>query len=159
MKHRYLVAVFLVLTVLTFFSIWKFNNEKKERGILYKTIFQIIGKYDNGETNCINIGLVDSYPWDTLFVFGPYSFPEAIDSRLGFFWLGSRFTQIKDSDSVALLVFVKGKTVRQYVEFYLGDGDFSMLHGTVVNKKDAIFKKNDLGDIVHIQCNSSNCCK
>ena len=157
-KSGFLIAL-CIFFLFSLLLVVKVNYEKHERKILYESIIQIIKKYENGESKCINLGNVNEISWEKLYIFGSYSYPEDIDTKLGTFWLGSRFTQIKYSDAVILLVFVKDNHVSQYVEFYKGDGDFSgNKTGLIYNKNEAKFVENEKGEITPISCNSNNCC-
>ena len=158
-KKRVLIfaSCFLVLISIVVLAI--LNYENLERDKLYESIIQLIQKYDRGESKCIDLGNIDLINWDKVYIFGPYSYPEDIDARLGTYWRGSRFSQIKYSDAITLLVFVDKGRVRQYVEFYKGDGDFSgNKTGLFFSKNEAKFKKNDLGEISQKYCDNDDCC-
>ena len=57
-----------------------------------------------------------SLNWDRLFVFNCYSNQTTVENALGFKWPEFRSTSIESSDSVVLLVFVKGNSVVHWYE-------------------------------------------
>ncbi|MEM8882836.1 MAG: hypothetical protein AAGD14_02055 [Planctomycetota bacterium] len=74
------------------------------------------------------------FEWERVHLFGPYTSPETIEKTLGFSWCGSVRTEIQWSESITLLVFVKGDSVVRHVVLRRGRGDFaglSMKSGTV----------------------------
>jgi len=72
----------------------------------------------------VDISAVTDFEWDTMYVFGPYTPVETIDSQLGFDWPGAEKTHIYSSDTFYLLVFVKNQKVVKYFKVPRTIGDF-----------------------------------
>lgn len=70
-----------------------------------------------GPGTVINFAEVAPFPWDRLYIFGPYTPHEYIHSRLGFHWQGVRQTSIELSDVVNLVVFVRNEKVVHWFEY------------------------------------------
>ncbi len=67
------------------------------------------------------------FGWEKFYVFPPYTTVETIENALGFRWRTAKKTGIGDRDDIALLVFVTGQTVQEYIEQPRNKGDFSRL--------------------------------
>jgi hypothetical protein len=70
---------------------------------------------------------VAPFPWDRLYVFGPYTSSEQINQCLGFRWQPLWPTSFQDSKGVNLVVFVYGKKVVHWFEFPRGCGELGYL--------------------------------
>jgi hypothetical protein len=57
---------------------------------------------------------VAPFPWDTVFVFAPYTPSTQVNRALGFSWSGS--DRIEGADAFVLLVFVANGRVSRFVE-------------------------------------------
>lgn len=123
-RNLFLLLFFSVVGIAMYFN---FKADENYRQLLRSDLADIISQNQTGEIPVVDFSTITTFVWDRLFVFGPYTSPEQIDSSLGSFWLGSRFTSIKSSDRVTLLVFTKNGHVVQYLEFPRGWGDFSMV--------------------------------
>ena len=125
---KYLLVLFalVVLVVLVVIvAVFDFRANQFERQSLQADLSEAISRYENGEINFVDFTTLATFSWDRLYVVGPYTSPKKIDSILGTFWLGSRFTPIQSSDSIALLIFTKRGHVVQYLEYPRGLGDFA----------------------------------
>ena len=89
-----------------------------------------------------SIDLQEAVPtqWEKVCVFGPYSDNEEIEQVVGFKWPAESRTNIKDSDGISLLLFVREKSVIEYVEQPRDEGDFARLDGRCFNSSTARFK-------------------
>lgn len=67
--------------------------------------------------------------WDRVCVLGPYSDNAKSAQTLGFDWPSGTLTNVRHSDAVSVLVFVRGGATVKYVEHSRGSGDFSNLSG------------------------------
>lgn len=56
------------------------------------------------------------FDWDRVFVFGPYSTSEEVESSLGFDWREYADSSIEGSDSVCLVVFVADGSVAAWYD-------------------------------------------
>lgn len=57
-----------------------------------------------------------TFAWDRMFVFGCYTSRSDVETALGFEWPDFRKTSIESSDSVCLVVFVRGTSVVYWYE-------------------------------------------
>jgi hypothetical protein len=64
----------------------------------------------------IDFAAETSFTWDRMFVFGCYSLQADVENALGFKWSGFRHTTIHSSDSVCLVIFLKGEKVVYWYE-------------------------------------------
>jgi hypothetical protein len=67
------------------------------------------------------------FAWDKVYVFAPYTPPEAIRKDLGFAWAEAGRTGIDSRDDVTLLVFVKNQRVVRSLAFPRNRGDWAMI--------------------------------
>lgn len=100
--------------------------DENYRQLLRYDLAKAISRNQTGEISDVDLSVIMTFTWDKLFIFGPYTSPKKIDTILGRFWLGSRFTDIEGSDQIALLMFTKNGRVIQYLKFPRNQGDFSM---------------------------------
>ncbi len=84
-----------------------------------------------GQGTVIDFVEAAPFSWDRLYIFGPYTSAECICNRLGFDWQGVSSTSIRESETVNLLVFVKGQEVVHWFEYPRSDGELEGL----VNQK------------------------
>lgn len=71
----------------------------------------------HGPGTVIDFAEVAPFPWDRLYIFGPYTPRAYIHSCLGFRWQGVRWTSIGDSDGINLVVFVRRGEVVHWFEY------------------------------------------
>lgn len=102
-----------------------FRLDVTSRQPLRAAISAEILEYRRGRVRAIDFSKVARFGWDKLYIIRPYTSPDQIDSILGTFWLGSRFTTIESNDGIALPVFMQRGHVTQYVEFLRGTADFA----------------------------------
>ncbi len=62
----------------------------------------------------IDIGSVTDFKWDRLFIFGPYTSTNTINSALGYQWPEASRTGLEMSDTFNLLVFERNGQVVEY---------------------------------------------
>src|SRR5690348_5682657 len=101
-----------LLVVTTMFGL--FACAKSDSGLI--KAFERSAQAANTSTNAvITVSALTDFQWDNLFVFGPYTTVEKIQSQLGYRWADAEKTHINLSDTFSLLVFVKdGKVVRYF---------------------------------------------
>jgi hypothetical protein len=75
----------------------------------------------------IDFAEVAPFPWDRLYIFGPYTSPEHVHKCLGFGWPEYRWASIRDSDGVNLVVFVRDRKVVHWFEFPRKNGELGYL--------------------------------
>lgn len=80
-----------------------------------------------GPGTLIDFAEVAPFPWDRLYIFGPYTPSEHIHSCLGFHWQGVRWTSIEESDGVNLVVIVRGGEVVHWFEYPRNHGELGGL--------------------------------
>lgn len=119
------LLILLLLCIVGIAVYVDFRADENYRQLLRSNLADVISQNQAGEIPVVDFSTITTFAWDRLYVFGPYTSPEKIDASLGSFWLGSRFTSIKSSDRVTLLIFTKNGNVIQYLEFPRGQGDFS----------------------------------
>ena len=117
------VAVIFGITALFIFS--KYKSDQNQKRQLVSELETVILQNKSGEISIIELSKITKFPWETLYIFGPYTSPDKIDSIIGRYWLGSRFISIESNDSVTLLVFTRNGRVVQNIEFPRAIGDFS----------------------------------
>lgn len=121
-RNLILLVLLSVVGMLVYFVLKASENNRQ---ILQTNLARAISQNQAGEIPVVDFSSITTFSWDRLYIFGPYTSSEKIDSILGSFWIGSRFTSIKSSDRITLLVFTKNGRVVQYLEFPRGQGDFS----------------------------------
>lgn len=87
-------------------------------------IADVVAKAELGKA--FSAGSLTDFAWDRLYVFRPHTGLGDIDSAMGFEWPRDSRTGIGTSDSIDLLVFVKGKKVVRYVDFNRSKGEFTL---------------------------------
>lgn len=80
-----------------------------------------------GKIKSFDMRILTDFPWDGLFIFGPYTPASEIEKALGFTWPPAKKSGIELSDSICLLVFVHQGRVTRYYEYSRLDGDWSLL--------------------------------
>jgi hypothetical protein len=91
-----------------------------------------------------DLGRCTSFPWEKLFIFGPYTGRDTIERTLGFSWPMADRTRISMSESFSLLVFVHDDSVAAHVEiprrwrFIVSPFDQPIAHA------DAVFQLQEL---------------
>ena len=113
-KCLLVLLLFVILEILLY--VWRQEVKADQVSFAHK-IDDAISYHEKNKTPYIDFSEITDFPWDSLYIFVPYTSHEKISKTLGFFWLGSRFTSIETNDGIVLLVFVKGKHVVHYLEY------------------------------------------
>jgi hypothetical protein len=77
--------------------------------------------------------------WERVCILGPYSGDEAAAKALGFDWKVDAHSSIRSSDTISLMVLVKGGEVTRDIDVPRRDGDFSGLSGQCFTRASAKF--------------------
>ena len=88
----------------------------------------------------VSLAAVFPSPWDKVCILGPYSDGKAVNTTVGFDWSDWSQSSIETNDGVALLLFLKGNTVLEWVEHPRRDGDFTNLSRQCFSREKAIFE-------------------
>ena len=80
-----------------------------------------------GPVTTIDFATIARFPWDRMYVFGPYTSAAQINASLGFQWQGVRWTSIDSSKGHNLVVFVKGNEVVHWFEHPRNRGELEDL--------------------------------
>ncbi len=80
--------------------------------------------------------------WERICFFGPYSHNAIAEKSLGFQWDIEEKTSIASSETVNVLVFVKGQTVVIFTEHPRNLGDFAELSDQCFDRTEAVFVRN-----------------
>src|SRR5436305_1523664 len=71
----------------------------------------LAGEIRRGPGTIVDFAQIAPFPWDRVFVFGPYTPKERIDESLGFRWHGLSKSGVDTSDGIQLVVFVWNQSV------------------------------------------------
>lgn len=88
---------------------------------------EITRQFQSSGRTFVNLGEAVPGDWEKVCMFGPYSDNKAAKKSLGFSWNLEKHSSISSNGEVALLVFIKGQKVLDYVEHSRKDGDFTNL--------------------------------
>ena len=88
----------------------------------------------------VNLAEVLPTPWDKMCILGPYSDGKAVNMTLGFDWPDWPKSSVETNDGVALLLFLKGGKVLEWVEHPRRDGDFTNLSRQCFSREKSIFE-------------------
>ena len=105
------------------------------------------------EKSLLANGIIDfkeiaNFSWDTLFLIPPYTTKEMIKSYTGLKKININ-TSITALDDIALLLFVSGNDIINYINFPRINGDFATL--AKINRNEAKFKIINTGDWINIK--------
>jgi hypothetical protein len=78
-------------------------------------------------------------PWQRVCVLGPYSTANAARASLGFDWNADAHSNVRDRDTVVLLIFVTRNIVVASTDYPRVDGDLSRLTGKCYPRSEARF--------------------
>ncbi|MBC8162876.1 MAG: hypothetical protein H7Z42_16835 [Roseiflexaceae bacterium] len=78
-----------------------------------------------GGSGAVDIGQIDQFGWDRLYVFTPYTPHTTVDEALGFAWAKVHELDIERRDDINLLVFTQGRSVASYLELPRNRLDFA----------------------------------
>jgi hypothetical protein len=73
----------------------------------------------------VDIGELDQFAWDRLYVFTPYTPHTTVDAALGFEWTKVHEIDIERRDDINLLVLARGRFVAAYLELPRSRLDFA----------------------------------
>jgi hypothetical protein len=85
----------------------------------------MIGRYQMGEVEVVDISAVTTFSWQRLYIFSPYTTLSKITDTVGRSWRKKCYTDIETSEIVNLLVFTDEKTVVHCLDFPTNVGSFS----------------------------------
>jgi hypothetical protein len=87
------------------------------------------------------INLAEAVPgsWEKVCILGPYSDDKAAKETLGFEWNAELKSSIQSNEGIALLLFVRGNEVVEFVEHSRRHGDFTNLTRKCFSREKAIF--------------------
>lgn len=88
----------------------------------------------------VNLADVLPSPWEKVCIMGPYSDRKSVDTTLGFEWPDLPKTVIETNNDIALLLFLKGGKVVEWVEHPRRDGDFTNLSRQCFQRDQAMFE-------------------
>ena len=91
----------------------------------------------------VNLAEVLPAPWEKVCFLGPFSDRKAVEATLGFHWPGLAKSSIETDRDVALLLFVKGKTVVEFFDHSRRDGDFTNLSRQCISREKAVFEQKN----------------
>ena len=86
----------------------------------------------------LDLRLVGVPGWDRVCIFGPYTYNSDAKMTLGFEWDIEAKTDIRSSDGINVLAFVKESSVLAYVEHPRNKGDFAKLRGKCLDRDHAV---------------------
>lgn len=93
-----------------------FQNES-ERSLLHYDLSTAISEYKEGREPYVDFSAITRFPWDRMYIFGPYTSCKYINQTLRTFWIGCGFTNIESIGNESLFVFTKDGWVVQYVKY------------------------------------------
>jgi hypothetical protein len=118
-------CVLAVIAALYMINERKKSEEQRQSAQLSEKIGQgIEGKRNGKERIEVDFAALTDFSWDKLYIFTPYTSAETISRKLGFKWSGAN--TIEYSESINLIVFVKGSKVVRYLELSREYGDFTV---------------------------------
>lgn len=88
----------------------------------------------------VNLAEVLPSPWETVCIMGPYSDEKSVHTTLGFNWSDLSKSSIESNKEIALLLFLKGHKVVEWVEHPRRDGDFTNLSRQCFPREKANFE-------------------
>ncbi|MBL8076587.1 MAG: hypothetical protein JNM55_01380 [Anaerolineales bacterium] len=149
MKSKIIKPILLGLVLLSFFLLFSVNyyyqREKKTQAALKNDIYQQVLSYRSKESSVIDLSIINSFSWDTLFVYGPYMTADMIQKGLGLSWMPSLFSKAEAATPSTLLIFTKMGKVVQYVYYPLVMGHFGDVGESVqgIDRDNAKFVINE----------------
>lgn len=79
---------------------------------------------EDNQSREIDLHSVTDFPWDTVYVFGPYSSKRDVVKIIGVPWNGS--TDVADDEGTHLLIFMQDGKVVRYTDLGRGTTDFAV---------------------------------
>ncbi len=130
------ILLFSTLFTALFLSSCSNDEAKKENKLLSIEITQALlrEKFDY-----LDLSVLSKTDWDRVCLIAPYALREHIQKQIGFTWDGFSNTGI-GNDSVVSLLFIKDKTVVEFVVHPRYEGDFLGSHACI-SRENAKFVK------------------
>jgi hypothetical protein len=149
------LAVFSILAVLKIrewtLSIGVPIETKPVSDPLKAALSNLVSRYKSGNVAVIDISTVTTFPWDQLYIFGPYTDSSELDAMIGRTWRNNCVTQIETSDGYILLVFTNNDVVVHCLDYPRGENDFFIPppgYESGFSPQEAVFILNEHGRIV-----------
>jgi hypothetical protein len=99
-----------------------------------------------GRGTVVDFAEIAPFAWDRVYVFGPYTSPEHIDTCLGFPWPTASRSSINSSKGRNLVVFVQGERVVRWFEQPRTIELLHLANGTGYSREEARFQVVGAGD-------------
>ncbi len=116
-----------------------------------------IQKSAKGEIQSFAMETITDFPWDGLYIFGPYTPANEIEKALGVAWPPARKCGIEMSDTFCLLVFKHKEKIIRYYEYSRSDGDWSALSSTTkISPNAAVFVAREQNGVIVIDMADKN---
>jgi hypothetical protein len=117
-------------------------------------LLSLVSQYKSGDVSVIDISTLTTFPWDQLYIFGPYTDPSELDVMVGTSWRNNCVTQIENSDGITLLVFSNDGIVVHCLDYPRGENHFFVPvqgYESGFSPQEAIFILDEQGRIVPIK--------
>ena len=98
-----------------------------QEAALYRALTKAPRMYRIGYASHIALTEFTDFEWETVHIFVPYTDDATILRTLGINWSGARNNRLYDSDSYALLVFVKDGAVVRSVYLPRNEADYASI--------------------------------
>ncbi|MEQ1598007.1 MAG: hypothetical protein ABL880_01440 [Methylotenera sp.] len=130
------ILLFLALFIALFLSGCSNDEGKKENKRLSIEITQALlrEKFDY-----LDLSVLSKTDWDRVCIIAPYALAEDVEKQIGFKWDGL-FNTGRGNEGVVSLLFIKDKTVVEFIVHPRYEGDFLGSHGCI-SREDAKFVK------------------
>ncbi len=99
-----------------------------------------------GPGRIVDFAQIAPFPWDRVYVFGPYTPKKRIEERLGFRWDGSSKSGIDWDDGIQLAVFVHNQSVCCWFEHTRHEDLSSLVNPVGFSRQEAKFRVVANGD-------------
>lgn len=86
-----------------------------------------VSLYKRGEVSIVDLSTIVAFPWDRVYIFGPFTELSKIDAAIGKPWRDVCFTTIDSYEGYALLIFTNNHQAVDCIEYPRGDADFASL--------------------------------
>ena len=131
---KLLVAIFLVL-ILTVIGFYFQTTEPSDMKEFRNSLCQAARSKPSSPIKLSNMATTD---WEKIYIFGPYTSKETVESDLGFKWNGFDETGISLEDSVNLILFLSKDNEVKWVKIPRNCGDFE-----ISSDENVITRNND----------------
>jgi hypothetical protein len=133
MKMKNIIIIILAFSLIG----CKIHNPKNDLNNKLIKISKIVSNTNQPFT--FHLDSLTNFNWDHLFIFGPYTYSEDIDSILGFSWNSFDKYSMEYNEGHFLLVFTLNQKVIYDLIYSRKYGDFNKIKRTIIKRKDAIF--------------------